>query len=547
MFTIIVELDQNVNKLLLKNIETIKPYESRKNMSSPIIIEEDSDKGKEVDRNYDVKVESATSLFFSTGNPSVEIHTGYVHLYKNSMDKIHKDSMGLPLERSTLICVLAIPSFLSITSFVEFISCFKNKITTIRILRDQSPNKYMALLQFTDQKSADSFYRQYNGKPFNSFDPEDCKLVFVSGVEMTSKEDIEENILTPPVVNGLTALHDALHETPHPSEGSSYISPLTKTSVGKFEVPTCPVCLERLDSDSSGIITTLCNHSFHSDCLTKWGDGTCPVCRYAIFDSHVTCGVCQTEENLWICLTCGNIGCGRYVNAHARAHFEETNHTYAMEIETQRVWDYPGDGYVHRLVSNKADGKMVEIPHPDEKKMHEMIEAQFNSKLDMILMEYNELLTQQLSSQRLYFEGKLKELEKEKEMQIENLLGELMTFRQERQKMNTKIEKSQNQMKKQSEESLFLKQLNSTLIENQKQFKIKLDNLEKQYQAKLAMKDQRIHELQEEIKDLYTHLETQSKIEKNPDLEGGSVVIVPPSNPSPSPIRSKKKTGKKMR
>lgn len=62
--------------------------------------------------------------------------------------------------------------------------------------------------------------------------------------------------------------------------------------------------------------------------------------------------------------------------------------------------------------------------------MHEMIEAQFNSKLDMILMEYNELLTQQLASQRLYFEGKLKELEKEKDMQIESLLGELVAFRQ---------------------------------------------------------------------------------------------------------------------
>jgi BRCA1-associated protein len=280
----------------------------------------------------------------------------------------------------------------------------------------------MALLQFSDQKSADSFYRQFSGKPFNSFDPEECKLVFVSDVEITSKS--EDTVEFPPVANGpLTALHDSLIE----DSGSPQL--LSKT---KYEVPTCPVCLERLDSDSSGIITTLCNHGFHSDCLTKWGDGTCPVCRFAIYNNHVTCGVCDTPENLWICLTCGNVGCGRYVNAHARTHFEESNHTYSMEIETQRVWDYSGDGYVHRIVSNKADGKLVEIPHPEEKKMTELVEAQFNSKLDAILMEYNELLTQQLSSQRLYFETKLKELEKEKEMQIENLLGELVAFRQVR-------------------------------------------------------------------------------------------------------------------
>jgi BRCA1-associated protein len=25
-------------------------------------------------------------------------------------------------------------------------------------------------------------------------------------------------------------------------------------------------------------------------------------------------------------------------------------HLYALELETQRVWDYAGDGYVHRLI-----------------------------------------------------------------------------------------------------------------------------------------------------------------------------------------------------
>eukprot|EP01047_Picozoa_sp_COSAG01_P125919 COSAG01_NODE_55014_length_328_cov_0.681223_1_plen_31_part_10 len=31
------------------------------------------------------------------------------------------------------------------------------------------------------------------------------------------------------------------------------------------------MCLERLDPHASGILTVLCNHSFHSDCLRKWG------------------------------------------------------------------------------------------------------------------------------------------------------------------------------------------------------------------------------------------------------------------------------------
>lgn len=48
---------------------------------------------------------------------------------------------------------------------------------------------------------------------------------------------------------------------------------------GQTELPTCPVCLERLDVHISGIITTVCNHVFHSDCLQRWGDTSCPVCR----------------------------------------------------------------------------------------------------------------------------------------------------------------------------------------------------------------------------------------------------------------------------
>ena len=62
------------------------------------------------------------------------------------------------------------------------------------------------------------------------------------------------------------------------------------------------------------------------------------------------------------------------------SHFQQTQHTYAMRLGTQRVWDYIGgtflkigqaffinfnlldaDNYVHRIVQNKSDGKLVEV------------------------------------------------------------------------------------------------------------------------------------------------------------------------------------------
>ncbi|KAI7995463.1 BRAP2 RING ZnF UBP domain-containing protein 2 [Camellia lanceoleosa] len=77
----------------------------------------------------------------------------------------------------------------------------------------------------------------------------------------------------------------------------------------------------------SGILTTICNHSFHCSCISKWADSSCP-----------------TFENLWICVICGFVGCGRY-EGHSIRHWKETQHCYSLELDTQRVWDYAGDNY----------------------------------------------------------------------------------------------------------------------------------------------------------------------------------------------------------
>jgi len=77
--------------------------------------------------------------------------------------------------------------------------------------------------------------------------------------------------------------------------------------------------------------------------------------------------------------------------------------------------------------------------------------------------------------------------------------------------------------------------------------------MEKNFELKLVQKDEVINELREEIKDLYMHLETKSKIDKNPEIEGGSLMLVtqPQSNQPlqqdavSSPIKKKKTTKRK--
>lgn len=106
-------------------------------------------------------------------------------------------------------------------------------------------------------------------------------------------------------------------------------------------------------------------------------------------------------------LICGNVGCGRYDEAHAFAHYEQTAHAFAMDIATQHVWDYASDGYVHRLIQNKADGKLVELPSARHTDAATTKAAQHPEKLEDMAVEYTALLTSQLDSQRAYFEEQL--------------------------------------------------------------------------------------------------------------------------------------------
>ena len=40
-------------------------------------------------------------------------------------------------------------------------------------------------------------------------------------------------------------------------------------------------------------------------------------------------------------------------------HWKETQHYYALDVETKRVWDFAGDTYVHRLISPKPMGSWL--------------------------------------------------------------------------------------------------------------------------------------------------------------------------------------------
>jgi len=54
------------------------------------------------------------------------------------------------------------------------------------------------------------------------------------------------------------------------------------------------------------------------------------------------CSQCELSSNLWLCLTCGNLGCGRKNhdgsggNGHALSHFE-AHKTHSLAVKTGTI------------------------------------------------------------------------------------------------------------------------------------------------------------------------------------------------------------------
>ncbi|XP_039471392.1 BRCA1-associated protein isoform X2 [Oreochromis aureus] len=471
-------------------------------------------------------------ISFFSGNPSVEIIHGIMHLYKtNKMTSLTED-----VRRSAMVCIITVPATMTSHDLMKLMAPFNDVMEHMKIIRDSTPNQYMVLIKFCKQADADSFYTACNGRQFNSIEEAVCQLVYVERAEVIKSE-----------------------------EGASL--PVMELT----ELPKCTVCLERMDESVNGILTTLCNHSFHSQCLQRWEDASCPVCRYCQTPEPVEenkCFECGVQENLWICLICGHIGCGRYVSRHAYKHFEETQHTYAMQLTNHRVWDYAGDNYVHRLVASKTDGKMVQYECEGDTCHAE--------KIDALQLEYSYLLTSQLESQRIYWENKIVHLEKETAEEINNMkakfketlercdnlerrLGEMTKDKQSIEKnyfsqnsrrfkwvfpgngrihnrctqLNSRVVKLSQELKEEQE-------MNRCLRANQAQLQVQL--AEEERKAKESdRKDGTIAELQEQLRDVMFYLETQQQIEHLPpearsEIQEGQINI--PASPSDGALGS---------
>lgn len=493
---------------------------------------------------------------------TVQLGYGVLHIYRDlepvgEQDlpdtKIARDeSLNISSDEDTLLCVLAVPSYMTYKDFTNFLGPINSNITNYRFLRDYSPNKYAVLLKFKNRQSAFACYHKFNGRRFNMTEPEISHVVYIRSNNVESVKIPAQSF---PYLNE-TLSQDLLHKN---------------KSVA--ELPTCPVCLERLDESVTGLLSIQCHHTSQCYCLNKWGDSLCNVCRYShrpvlqqtsskkMIETTLEeaqeevvvyqCCECNSSDSLWICMICGHIGCGRYQDAHAYDHYMDTDHLYALEIESQLVWDYLGDGYVHRLIQNTVDGAIVELPSTNQKpsklsvsgdygantsrgsnsagqNYHPLDTSNQQGKLDSISVDYSYMLTSQLDSQRIYYEEQLEVLTKQLS-DLNNQVKVLLTEQRiEEAKQKDLLDKG--------------KKLDSTIVDVRKEkeksekraigFKDKYESLQKNLNEEKVLtkslirnnellkkdandKDSTLKVLSDQVRDLMFFLEAREKVKED--------------------------------
>ncbi|KAL7578343.1 hypothetical protein ACA910_012749 [Epithemia clementina (nom. ined.)] len=222
-----------------------------------------------------------------------------------------------------------------------------------------------------------------------------------------------------------------------------------------FDIPSCPVCLHRIDPTRLGLPpppnNQLCSkfcpppnliyptHEENSSCpqqrlLRPWPRPCrCSACsmidRYWKTElqalsheshEHLSCFRCELEETLWVCLTCGFVGCGRYSNRHSVEHFDETGHPFSLELATLRIWDYATGYFSHRtdLLDCPSSPPLLfpwaRVQHGNgghsTGQWGGLDEMKSPKKASMIGEEYETLLQSALEEQAQHYEGEITRL-----------------------------------------------------------------------------------------------------------------------------------------
>jgi len=429
---------------------------------------------------------------------------------------------------SVYLCLYSVPIELVIKDFCEFSKVCEPYIEEMRVAITSNKTSYLILILAKSKEAATIIVNTIHGLKFSEFFEGYCNLATIllaSKRRNNTKSDEREEIKE--IMSGPDCLfsNDSL---------------------------SCPICLEKFNvpTESGYRLSILCGHYYHSVCLASCNNELCPLCRALQSPGESNkCEICEGTDNLWLCLICGFIGCwdnSTPALSHSRIHYDNSMHTYALNVETKKVWDYAKEGYVHRLIQNKADGKMIEFEEvelqrqvPKGSMLKLSMKKNYYQKLDAVNHEYNILLMSELEKQKKYFDAKLKSYESEAVKIKEQVLSEMAEKGKTTEQMIKEIEiedKKNRLIKKEYEElhnkfTMLLKEDFQRKLENEG-LEVKLNELKKKLKINESAKakhdkvkelDARIESLRNDLKDIRFHISSRSTIKKS--AAGGQMLI----------------------
>ncbi|KAK0520903.1 hypothetical protein OC842_006958 [Tilletia horrida] len=499
-------------------------------------------------------------------------------------------------EAGSILGILAVPGYMTAADFLAFIEPAADAISHIRMIRELQTEKCMVLIKFRDPFDAEEFHKMFNGQPFNAINEDElCQVVYITSVTISASYTLPHAYpllansdpwpMLPPTSARVAGSQSQSQSNGSPSLGgpSSNAATSSLTAAGAteqqrlatqltYELPTCPVCLERMDSNVTGLMTTRQRNGLAGPSLSA---------------AQSRCTICKTASDLWVCLICASVGCGRYKAGHAHQHFQETGHLYSLELETQRVWDYAGDGYVHRLIQNKADGKLVELPSASSaastparaggagrssrggpqagwddtsfsagtgKGQGSSAQAgglsmggEPEDKVESLGLEYSYLIVSQLESQRAFYEEQVKLLQTELESsqtahasslerlaQAETQLAALQARLEQVEQSNVRLGQERERAEKRAERQTELMRKHERDLHTERaQTQGLLSNLGLAQRERVQLEDEmktikaELEDVREQMRDLMFFVSARERIAGDEELAGADVVGVP--------------------
>lgn len=365
---------QEILKLHLASAKTKKFWCEMFHVGIGVKCAEESDRGEDLRMSiyrWESKFTSDPLVFRSSGSEAT-VHTRVPFPTKLCEVKLFRDFAGLlegvpfdilPAQRGCRILMLGFPTGLDLEEFVttsmEGVKYYSELPRSHGGDFDRS-----ALFVFRSQSEADKFFRDWHIQFFNVEVTEGpvCYLTFIDKVYIA------------------------------PADSATFQSLLP---MGSQQIPSCPLCIERIDVNVSGVITSrrgwLSSGSYFSE--------SCVACSH-LFHPSLSCSSCEpAESGVWLCLLCGHVGCGRYAKGHAEAHSRLSRHRLSLEMATGRIWDYAGDLFVHRRIVSQAS--VLDLPERiDANSLPVHPQVSFEEDI----RELNKTMTDQLAHERTKYE-----------------------------------------------------------------------------------------------------------------------------------------------